>query len=704
MENTTAPSRSKQDTSVYLPHDFDLNTEARCSMCDSLVNVHRWNEHNVDCFITKNFKCDHCCSEYNHEVNLVVHNLLKHSPESGLECTLCKKKFRRESAFRGHVNTHFVVDKLVCIHCREDFLTPAELNRHRRLTHSENSSMTEALICCHCGEIFSPHDLDSHKRKHLYERVLKKKNDSSKKISKKSDKPIVRSHICPVCEKAFRRPKELERHEAVHSEARQYKCSYCSSEFRHENVLLAHEKLHAKTSRAFKCRICDHNFNSKFNLHRHLQMTHMRKENEQTRKRRVIDEMEQVIHADDDIPVIEHLQQLQQHSQQEPLEYEAEESVEGRLMDLGEVWDDVQESKQVRIDGEGANWDLSGVTGGDLAEQLFENRGYTKERIVVLPENSLRCPSCIHSMESVEQLMTHFQNLVPKDSNHRRTMFHCLFCSARVRGSEVFEHLVSHGIAPQSNGVLPSNVVPRPHICTICERAFAKKMDLTRHMRTHTGEKPFTCSFCGEKFRVENTLKRHEKVHAKIDASHECSLCGKALFNRAALRTHLINHTAPCSLCSQTFKSRRARDDHIMKEHRNCEIVGGSRVGGMLLPSIPGGISTLTQISRLSVSKKVESRKFASAFKSLQSTWKEDEHEHKCQLVNIRADATANDGVLINLSRKHQLRSSVVDPSVSFSVPRDLLSSLKGERGLLRAQLNRKFCSIFHFFLLLCNF
>ena len=55
----------------------------------------------------------------------------------------------------------------------------------------------------------------------------------------------------------------------------------------------------------------------------------------------------------------------------------------------------------------------------------------------------------------------------------------------------------------------------RPYACTTCGQAFSQSGDLTKHMRTHDGDRPYPCTTCGMAFSRSSHLTRHcGKVHA----------------------------------------------------------------------------------------------------------------------------------------------------------------------------------------------
>ncbi|XP_068240487.1 longitudinals lacking protein, isoforms H/M/V-like isoform X23 [Palaemon carinicauda] len=72
--------------------------------------------------------------------------------------------------------------------------------------------------------------------------------------------------------------------------------------------------------------------------------------------------------------------------------------------------------------------------------------------------------------------------------------------------------------ASQQAGVMRSR--PRELSCGLCGRVCGSYIDLTRHIRTHTGEKPFQCPYCSYRAAHSSNVRRHVRTQHQ---GHHCS-------------------------------------------------------------------------------------------------------------------------------------------------------------------------------------
>ena len=68
-----------------------------------------------------------------------------------------------------------------------------------------------------------------------------------------------------------------------------------------------------------------------------------------------------------------------------------------------------------------------------------------------------------------------------------------------------------------TNVPTPSQSGPKhKYTCRYCGKMFPRSANLTRHLRTHTGEQPYKCKYCERSFSISSNLQRHVRnIHNK---------------------------------------------------------------------------------------------------------------------------------------------------------------------------------------------
>ena len=135
----------------------------------------------------------------------------------------------------------------------------------------------------------------------------------------------------------------------------------------------------------------------------------------------------------------------------------------------------------------------------------------------------------------------------------------------------------------------------KPYDCKVCGKSFSRKSNLKRHTLTHAGVKPNSCDLSGKECSQKSNLKqyshihkdkpnmcylcghtvaanltRHIKTHTR-EKLYDCKDCGKLFPSRTKRTHHMLSHTGEylCHLCGKQYALKTSLDLHIKKKHVN---------------------------------------------------------------------------------------------------------------------------------------
>ncbi|XP_039965551.1 zinc finger protein Xfin-like isoform X3 [Bactrocera tryoni] len=433
-----------------------------------------------------------------------MHQSTPTKPEIRMICEYCKEVFTKQHIFLKHLRTH---NKSLykCLECISKFDNLTNLKEHHQLTgHKGTTLLTKTdnesnekqtpdkksettinIVVDDEGHITSINsDLNATSKENgetanspLYvaENIEQVRSVSSPKTS---------SFKCLKCNKSYKTHYSvLRHHKQVHIATRPYKCQHCTATFKNSTNLTYHMAKHTGI-RNFKCNICAKAF-----VHKSELTLHMR------------------THTGDKPYVCKHCSKgfshrsnmvthMRLHSGQLPFKCEtcsanfnssshwklhkqmhlkhAQRAVLARLQDNNAKIALSSDKHEPTVDASSTQT-YDSVQKSNATTSLLRSKVTNVQSVEVLPSiNTLPDPSTVISKDKLERLI--LTNI------------------------------------PMNSSAAPGATQLR-FKCDQCLQRFKLKSALTKHLRTHTGERPYKCPFCPRTFADASNFKRHKTLH-----------------------------------------------------------------------------------------------------------------------------------------------------------------------------------------------
>ncbi|XP_009879796.1 PREDICTED: gastrula zinc finger protein XlCGF49.1-like [Charadrius vociferus] len=139
----------------------------------------------------------------------------------------------------------------------------------------------------------------------------------------------------------------------------------------------------------------------------------------------------------------------------------------------------------------------------------------------------------------------------------------------------------------------------KPRACTEYRKNFKVKVDLSKHLQIHTGERLFPCTDCSKRFITKSQLKEHQRIHTgkwpykcldrgknftqklqlivhhqihRGEKSYKCNSCQKSFVDKSQLVAHHRIHTGDrpfkYEVCDHLFRQKiKHQQVHSTREH-----------------------------------------------------------------------------------------------------------------------------------------
>ena len=151
----------------------------------------------------------------------------------------------------------------------------------------------------------------------------------------------------------------------------------------------------------------------------------------------------------------------------------------------------------------------------DLTQVKSQVKSFDIKSLLAKPETKKLQPQFPHHFNSLVHPLPHLYphldlyNKMAARFSVQSLRFHPLQLGGLPKQPPYFRPQASSVVTSSSNA-------KQKYTCRFCGKMFPRSANLTRHLRTHTGEQPYKCKYCERSFSISSNLQRHVRnIHNK---------------------------------------------------------------------------------------------------------------------------------------------------------------------------------------------
>ncbi|KAL5274342.1 hypothetical protein ACFFRR_000837 [Megaselia abdita] len=449
------------------------------------------------------YQCDVCSELFNRKYKAFLHQSSDHATDPSMKsCQYCSRKFCSQQLLEMHLRDQCenLEKKYSCDKCNLKFYWEENMRNHDR-KHKKSSNQGDQ-VCEICNKAFTKKkDLDRHKIIHM---------------------PEEQKLRCPQCYQAFNRKDALQGHilrvhgpkdEESSKEAKYLVCSSCQCGFTSQENLNKHKLQHLPDEsfcrpngmKTIQCKICSSKFTKIYNLRKHFSISHLD------------------VASFDMIPF---------------------DTSDGSEMAKGLqiVGDNLIEKIVEKMAMKDYSHLYSIINEDNIEMHISDSETESDDDDEEILRRIYSCEACQKCFDRKYKLLAH------QKSEHRmeELEYSCGVCRVLFVSQSLLEN---HTKTQCSN---PDKIIK----CTKCPVKFTWLENFQKHMdqkhpsfniKKKVGEKLtknndniYPCADCQKIFHTIKDLKRHLVCHLPDDKKFKCHICDQIFNRRDNMRYHII--------------------------------------------------------------------------------------------------------------------------------------------------------------------